>query len=69
MQMHLHGKLLEYNPLNNVSYQSPDMINEQGSSRHHLISTPYFDLNTVLNKQGSYRRIVSDVLHYHPGVV
>jgi hypothetical protein len=30
---------------------------------------PYLDLDTVLNEQGSDRRILSDALHRRPGVV
>jgi hypothetical protein len=30
---------------------------------------PYLDLDTVLNEQGSGRRILSDALHRRPGVV
>jgi hypothetical protein len=34
-----------------------------------LGDAPYLDLDTVLNEQGSGRRILSDVLHRHPCVV
>jgi hypothetical protein len=37
--------------------------------RHPLSDAPYLDLNTMLNEQGSGRRILSDALHRCPGVV
>jgi hypothetical protein len=45
------------------------MLNGQVSGRHPLDDAPYLDLDTVLNEQGSGRRILSDMLHRRPGVV
>jgi hypothetical protein len=45
------------------------VLNGQGSSRHPLNDVSYLDLDTVLNEQGSGRRILSDALHRRPGVV
>jgi len=36
---------------------------------HPLGGAPYRDLDTVINEQGSGRRILSDALHRRPGVV
>jgi hypothetical protein len=45
------------------------VLNGQGLGRHPLGSAPCLDLDMVLSEQGSYHRILSDVLHYHLGVV
>jgi hypothetical protein len=45
------------------------MLNGQGSDRHPLDDASYLDLDTVLNEEGSGRRILSDALHHRPGVV
>jgi hypothetical protein len=37
--------------------------------RHPLGDASYLDLDTVLNEQGSDRRILSDALHHRPGIV
>jgi hypothetical protein len=45
------------------------VLNGQGPGRQPLGDASYLDLDTVLNEQGSDRRIHSDVLHRRPGVV
>jgi hypothetical protein len=45
------------------------VLNGQGPDRHPVDDAPYLDLDTVLNEQGSGRRILSDALHRRPGVV
>jgi hypothetical protein len=35
----------------------------------HLGDAQYLDLDTMLNEQGSGRRILSDAIHRRPGVV
>jgi hypothetical protein len=45
------------------------VLNGQGPSCYPLGGVPYLDLDTVLSEQGSGRRILSDTLHHHPGVV
>jgi hypothetical protein len=45
------------------------VLNGQGPGHHPLGDVPYLDLDTVLNKQGSGRCILSDALHRRPGVV
>jgi hypothetical protein len=45
------------------------VFNGQEPDRHPLGGVPYLDLDTVLSDQGSGHRILSDVLHRHPGVV
>jgi hypothetical protein len=45
------------------------LLNGQGLGCHPLGGTPYLDLDTVLNEQGSGHRILSDALHRRPGVV
>jgi hypothetical protein len=45
------------------------VLNGQGLGRHPLGGAPYLDLDTVSNEQGSDRRILTDTLHRHPGVV
>jgi hypothetical protein len=45
------------------------VLNGQGPGRHSLGDAPYLDLDTVLNEQGSGRRILSYALHRRPGVV
>jgi hypothetical protein len=43
------------------------VLNGQGSDRHLLGGASYLDLDTMLNEQGSGRRILSDALHHRPG--
>jgi hypothetical protein len=70
MEMKLHEKMLERNPLSDVSYRNPGMVlNGQGPGRHPLGDASYLDLDTVLNEQGLDRRILSDALHRRSGVV
>jgi hypothetical protein len=45
------------------------VLNGQGPGCHPLGNASYLDLDTVLNEQGSGRRILSDALHRRPGVV
>jgi hypothetical protein len=45
------------------------MLNGQGPGHHPLGDVSYLDLDTVLNEQKSGRRILSDALQCHPGVV
>jgi hypothetical protein len=45
------------------------VLNAQGPSHHPLDGAPYLDLNTVLSRQGSDRRILNDALHRRKGVV
>jgi hypothetical protein len=45
------------------------MLNGQGPGRYPLGDAPYLDLDTMLNEQGSGRRILSDTLHRRSGVV
>jgi hypothetical protein len=59
MEMKSHEKSLRRNP--------GMVLNEQGSSP--FGDAPYLDLDTLLNEQGSGRRILSDALHRYPGVV
>jgi hypothetical protein len=37
------------------------VLNGQGPGHHPLGGTPYFDMDTMSNEQGSGRRILSDV--------
>jgi hypothetical protein len=67
MKIKSHEKSLGRNPLSDAPYRNPDMV--QGPGRHPLGDAPYLDLDTVLNEQESSRRILSDALHRHPGVV
>jgi hypothetical protein len=70
MEMKPHEKLLGRNPLSDVAHQNPSMVlNRQGLGCHPLGGTPYLDLNTVLNKQGSCRGILNDVLHRRSGIL
>jgi hypothetical protein len=68
MEMKPHKKSLGRNPLSDAPYRNSGMmLNGQGPGHHPLAL--YLDLDTVLNEQGSSRRILSDALHSCPGVV